>query len=204
MPTRFKAEPQNTGTRSPAMTARRKAARNSSLMAAVLCVPISIALGFISVAAKFLYPDIKSLYALPVFLQHMNPLLAGIVTTSLVASTVAGIGEEVIFRLFFIPFWTWLVSTVILRGRWENEIFWVVAACSALTFAVSHVPGVMATFGIERIGDVPTPLMGEIIVLNGIVSLLTAYAFRKYGFLAAVGVHFWTDVVWHVIWGALS
>jgi hypothetical protein len=124
--------------------------------------------------------------------------------TSLVASAVAGIGEEVIFRLFFIPFWTWLVSAVILRGRWANEVFWAVAACSALAFAVSHAPAVMAVFGIERIGDVPAALMGEIILLNGAVSLLAAYTFRRYGFLAAVGVHFWTDFVWHVIWGALG
>jgi hypothetical protein len=124
--------------------------------------------------------------------------------TSLVASAVAGIGEEVIFRLFFIPFWMWLVSTVILGGRYESEIFWAVAACSALTFAVSHMPAVMASFGIERINDVPAALMGEIILLNGVVSLLAAYVFRRYGFLAAVGVHFWTDVVWHVIWGILG
>jgi hypothetical protein len=124
--------------------------------------------------------------------------------TSLVASAVAGIGEEVIFRLFFVPFWMWLVSTVILGGRWESGIFWAVAACSALVFAVSHMPAVMAAFGIERINDVPAALIGEIILLNGVVSLLAAYVFRRYGFLAAVGVHFWTDVVWHVIWGVLG
>ncbi|ONR43994.1 sodium:solute symporter, partial [Burkholderia cenocepacia] len=67
-------------TRSP------EGARASSLIAAFLCVPIALALGFIGVAAKYLYPGVKSLYALPVFLQHMNPILAGIVTTSLVAS----------------------------------------------------------------------------------------------------------------------
>jgi len=26
----------------------------------------------------------------------------------------------------------------------------------------------------------------------------------KYGFLAAVGIHFWTDVIWHVICGMFS
>ena len=25
--------------------------------------------------------------------------------------------------------------------------------------------------------------------------------FRKYGFLAPVGIHFWADIVWHVLWG---
>ncbi|GAH57810.1 unnamed protein product, partial [marine sediment metagenome] len=41
------------------------------------------------------------------------------------------------------------------------------------------------------------------ILLNGVVSLFAAYYFRKYGFLAAVGIHFWTDVVWHVVWGVI-
>ena len=86
-----------------------EAARSASLMAAVLCVPISIALGFIGVAAKYLYPGIKSLYALPVFLQHMHPLLAGVVTTSLVASifvsvcTVALAIASLIVTDFYVP-----------------------------------------------------------------------------------------------------
>jgi membrane protease YdiL (CAAX protease family) len=79
--------------------------------------------------------------------------------TSLVASAVAGIGEEVVFRLFFIPLWTWLVSTVILKGRWESEVFWTVAAFSALAFAVSHMPMVMAAFGIESVSEMPVALM---------------------------------------------
>ncbi|MDD5127184.1 MAG: hypothetical protein PHR43_03665 [Dehalococcoidales bacterium] len=37
---------------------------------------------------------------------------------SIFASLSAGIGEEIIFRLFFIPFWVWLVSSIILRGKW--------------------------------------------------------------------------------------
>jgi hypothetical protein len=45
--------------------------------------------------------------------------------------------------------------------------------------------------------------MSEIILLNGIVSIFAAYYFRKFGFLAPVGIHFWTDVVWHVIWGVM-
>ncbi|WP_019447650.1 sodium:solute symporter family protein [Cupriavidus sp. BIS7] len=90
-------------TRSPA------AARRASLMAAGLCVPISIALGFIGVAAKYLYPNIKSLYALPVFLEHMGPLLAGVVTTALVASifvsvcTVALAIASLVVKDFYVP-----------------------------------------------------------------------------------------------------
>jgi len=123
--------------------------------------------------------------------------------TSLVASAVAGIGEELIFRLFFIPFWVWLVSHVILKKKWQNQVFWIVAILSALVFAFGHMPSVMALLGWKTIGEIPPALMSEIILLNGIVSIFAAYYFRKFGFLAPVGIHFWTDVVWHVIWGVI-
>lgn len=61
-------------------------AKKSTIYAGVLCLPIAIMLGIIGVAAKYLYPDMKSIYALPIFINSMNPALAGFVTTSLVAS----------------------------------------------------------------------------------------------------------------------
>jgi len=123
--------------------------------------------------------------------------------SSLVASATAGIGEEVIFRLFFIPFWVWLISHVILKKRWQNQIFWLVAVFSALAFAFGHIPSVMILFGLNNVNEIPFALMSEVILLNGVISLFAAYYFRKFGFLAAVGIHFWTDVIWHVIWGVL-
>lgn len=84
-------------------------ARKSTLIAAALCVPIALALGLLGVSAKFLFPDIKGLYALPIFLQHMHPLLSGIVTVSLVASifvsvsTVALAIASLIVKDFYVP-----------------------------------------------------------------------------------------------------
>jgi len=124
--------------------------------------------------------------------------------TSFVTSAVAGIGEEIIFRLFFISFWVWLISYVILKKRWQNQIFWIVAIFSALAFAFGHIPSVTILFGLKTINQIPLALMGEIILLNGVLSLFAAYYFRKFGFLAPVGIHFWTDVVWHVIWGVIN
>ena len=123
--------------------------------------------------------------------------------TSLVASAGAGIGEEIIFRLFFISFWVWLISYVILKRRWQNQIFWIIAVFSALAFAFGHIPSVMVLFGLKTIGEIPPALMSEIFLLNSVVSIFAAYYFRKFGFLAAIGIHFWTDVIWHVIWGLI-
>jgi len=121
--------------------------------------------------------------------------------TSLVASFSAGIGEEIMFRLFFISFWTWLISKVILRNKWQNQVFWVVAVLSALAFAVGHYPALMLLYNFNSVSTVPIVLQIEVILLNSAVGIFAAYYFRRYGFLAAVGVHFWTDIVWHVIWG---
>jgi len=123
--------------------------------------------------------------------------------TSLVTSAIAGIGEELIFRLFFISFWVWFISHVILKKKWQNKIFWIVTVISALAFALGHIPSVMILFGLNTVNEIPLALMSEIILLNGVLSLFAAYYFRKFGFLAAVGIHFWTDIVWHVVWGVI-
>jgi hypothetical protein len=123
--------------------------------------------------------------------------------TSLVASATAGIGEEIMFRLFFISFWVWLISYVILRKRWLNYIFGMVAIFSALAFALGHIPSVMLALGLKEVNEIPFALMSEIMLLNGALSLFAAHYFRRFGFLAPVGIHFWADVIWHVIWGMI-
>jgi hypothetical protein len=124
--------------------------------------------------------------------------------SSIFASISAGIGEEIIFRLFFISFWVWLVSRVILRGQGQGPVFWVITGFSALAFALGHLPSVMVIYNFNSFNEVTPGLLAEIILLNGAISVVAAYYMRKYGFLAAVGIHFWTDIVWHVVWGLFS
>jgi hypothetical protein len=122
---------------------------------------------------------------------------------SVVASAVAGIGEELLFHLFFISVGVWLISRVILKGRFEQGIFWPVAIAASLSFAAAHLPAVPYVFHLKSIAELPVALWIEIMLLNALVGIFCAYQFRKAGFVAAVGVHFWTDMVWHVAWGAL-
>lgn len=152
---------------------------------------IGVGLGLFFILADAIFSQFHTLGAFP------HPPFP----TSLVASATAGIGEEVIFRLFFISFWVWLIYNVILRRRWQNQLFWIIAILSAIVFAVAHIPSTMILLGFNTISEIPLAFMSEIFLLNGVVSLFAAYYFRKFGFLAAVGIHFWTDVVWHVIWG---
>jgi solute:Na+ symporter, SSS family len=114
-------------------------ARNSTLIAGALCIPIALALGFLGVAAKFLFPHIKSLYALPIFLQHMSPLLSGIVTVSLVASifvsvcTVALAIASLIVKDFYVPRY---------RPTPEREL----RATRTISFVVGFLPLIFVLF----------------------------------------------------------
>lgn len=92
-------------------TKSASAARASTFYAAAFCFPLGIVLALIGLAAKHLYPDMNSLYALPVFLKSMHPALAGLVTISLVASifvsvsTVALAIASLVVRDFYVPYW---------------------------------------------------------------------------------------------------
>lgn len=87
-----------------------KSAQRSTWIAFLFCMPIALAIAVIGVAAKYVHPEIDSLYALPVFLQDMNPWLAGLVTTSLVASifvsvsTVALAIASLVVKDFYVPY----------------------------------------------------------------------------------------------------
>jgi SSS family solute:Na+ symporter len=105
-------------------------ARRASLYAAGLCLPLGVALGLIGVAAKVLHPGINSLYALPVFLQGMNPLMAGLVTTALVASvfvsvcTVALAIASLVMRDFMVP---WLKPDPVAELRMTRLVSLMIA-----------------------------------------------------------------------------
>ncbi|MGY2046616.1 sodium:solute symporter family protein [Methylobacterium sp. JK268] len=87
------------------------AARAAAFYAAAFCFPLGIVLALIGLAARTLYPSMNSLYALPIFLKSMHPLLAGLVTTSLVASifvsvsTVALAIASLVVRDLYVPYW---------------------------------------------------------------------------------------------------
>ena len=122
---------------------------------------------------------------------------------SLLASFSAAVGEEIIFRLFFISFWYWILFFVFFKQKYERAIFWLVSICSGLFFAFSHLPSMMYLQNLTTLDQIPVNLLLEIVLLNGLLSLFAAFWLRKAGFLAAVGIHFWADILWHVIYGLL-
>lgn len=92
-------------------TKSAKEAKKATIYGAIFCLPLAIMLGTIGVLARYLYPNIKSMYALPIFVKSMQPVLAGFVTTALIASvfvsvsTVALAIAALIVKDFYVPYY---------------------------------------------------------------------------------------------------
>ena len=104
---------------------------------------------------------------------------------------------EVIYRLFLVPLLLWLISSLILRGRSKNTVFWILAVLTSLLEPLSqdlsgmlHEPQHL-TFALVFIED---------FALN----FVQATMFRKYGFFGSVWVRIVFYLLWHVLWPALG
>lgn len=121
---------------------------------------------------------------------------------SIAASFAAGIGEELLMRLLLMSFWAWLLNLIFRRFNRKYLTDWIAVIIAAVVFSISHLAGPVYTSGFTSFSQIPVIFIVEMLVLNGFVGIVAGRQMIKYGFIAAVGVHFWTDIVWHVIYGA--
>jgi hypothetical protein len=119
---------------------------------------------------------------------------------SLVASATAGVGEEILYRLFLMSVWAFLLNLVLRRWDATRVALWAANLVAALVFAAAHLPAAMLLVGASTPGDLPPLMLAELFLLNGLLGLVAGERFMKEGLVTAVGVHFWADVVWHVAW----
>jgi membrane protease YdiL (CAAX protease family) len=122
---------------------------------------------------------------------------------SLLASATAGIGEEIIFRLFLLSLWVFMLGLIFKRPELETFKFWIANLIAAAAFAAAHLPAVMFMIGARNLGEIPSAVIAEVMILNLSFALVAGERYIKYGLIAAVGVHFWTDIIWHVVYPLL-
>lgn len=149
---------------------------------------IGVALGVVLVIADQVFVSLGSGQSFP---HPAFPL-------SLVASATAGIGEEILFRGFVMGAWA-LLFHILLRGRRRKAALWIGNALAALAFSAGHLPAVMYLLNAATPAAIPPLLLAELFVLNGLMGLVAGERYMRDGLVAAMGVHFWADVVWHVI-----
>jgi hypothetical protein len=118
--------------------------------------------------------------------------------TSLVAYPLAGILEEIIFRLFLTTTLVWIVSNMILRGRHQEGVFWGVSIFLSAFYTLSQIDAYNRLIGTP---DLLTLARFFIVIAANFI--LAAYFYRRYGFLAAISMRMGDYFVWYILWGAL-
>jgi hypothetical protein len=111
---------------------------------------------------------------------------------------------EVLYRLVPIPLVVFLVSNLLLRGRWQNQVFWVAAIVLSAFEPVSQSGLLSLAFGREfKMRGLEGLVAGEVIK-GYALNLTEAYLFRKAGFLAPLVLRVVYYLLWHVAWGSLQ
>jgi membrane protease YdiL (CAAX protease family) len=124
--------------------------------------------------------------------------------SSILASLSAAIGEELLFRGLVFGLWALILNWLFKRFNGRTAALWIANVIAALAFAAGHLPTVLVLTGATSLAEVSPVLLLEIFLLNGVVGLVAGQRYMKDGLVAASGVHFWSDMVFHVAWGLLG
>jgi membrane protease YdiL (CAAX protease family) len=119
---------------------------------------------------------------------------------SLIASATAGIGEEILFRSFVLGFWAFLLNMLLRRWGATQAALWIANGIAAVAFAFSHIATATFLLGVATPAELPQPVLVELLLLNGILGLVAGGLSFRDGLVAAIGVHFWADIVWHTLY----
>jgi hypothetical protein len=117
--------------------------------------------------------------------------------------TYGAIFLETVFRLFLGALLVWFVSNIILGGRAQTTVFWIVAVILSLLQPTMQLAALLQMSGP---GTVLTMLIPPMImaVVAGFCYDMTAFSiFRSSGFLAALTMRLSIYLVWHMLWGGL-
>ena len=114
------------------------------------------------------------------------------------ASFYGGIAEEVLLRLFFVPFLCLLIiGAMKLPGyakswKYTDNIVWVSVVIAAIVFGLAHLPGTAVIMAIT-----PAVIL-RAVLLNGIGGVVFGWLFFRKGLEFAMISHFSLDIVLHV------
>jgi hypothetical protein len=106
-----------------------------------------------------------------------------------------GILMEMVFHLIPVVLLVWFFADILLKQRWQEQVFWIVAILLSLLEPVAQ------TAGMVQMGLISSPVLAAI--LFGFIfaaNLVPLYFFRRYGFLAPVAWRLSNYLIWHIIW----
>jgi hypothetical protein len=113
---------------------------------------------------------------------------------SILFYTAGAIIVETLYRLILITVPLWLIGTVILRGRGQATVFWIVALLTSVVEPIGQMslvaghPEVMLALGVGMYG----------------MNVFEALLFWRYGFLAPLVFRVAYYLVWHGVASAIG
>ncbi len=111
----------------------------------------------------------------------------------LLASTSAGVTEEILFRLGLMTSLAWLLTVLTRRPAAGPLITLLANVLAALAFAAVHLPQAKEFYGLS------TLMVLVVMIGNGVPGVIFGWLFRRFGLVTAMVAHFGADVVLHVI-----
>jgi hypothetical protein len=108
---------------------------------------------------------------------------------------------EAAFRILAIPLCIWLISNLLLRGRGQNQTFWISAVILSLFEPVTQGLGIIF---LKPTAEPMMLLLTQFLPYfstNYPLNLGQAVLFRKYGFLASFAMRLGFYLMWHIIYG---
>jgi len=156
----------------------------------------------ISTKQRFWFPFVVGfgLGIIMVLFDQIRPLGTEIQTRfpdSLIVFLLAGLVEEIIVHLFLTTLLVWLISGVILRNRYQETIFWLVAVGVSILYWLLQISAINSYFP-EKFS---VTLAIQMLFIIATTITVGAYYFRKSGFLAALSLRYGFYLIWHIIWG---
>ena len=109
----------------------------------------------------------------------------------LLTFTAAAVFIQVIYRLLFVPGPLWLISNVLLHGRAQVPVFWVLAVLTSVLEPLTQWTDLNAVPG--------AVFLTRLAMMFGL-NLVEVVTWRKYGLLAMILVRVGFYIVWHVLY----
>jgi SSS family solute:Na+ symporter len=134
-----------------AATKDQRTAKRASVFAGFLAIPVGLMAAFIGVAAKYAFPHIKGINAIPTLALHMNPWFGGLVVAGLVAAVFGSVSAAtlgstaLVIKDFYVP----LVKPGEKHLLIATRVLAIVIGLLPIPFAMS-MPGVLKTIFFAR------------------------------------------------------
>jgi hypothetical protein len=105
--------------------------------------------------------------------------------------TAAPVIVETVYRFLPLPVLVWLISPLLLQGRWLTPVFWVLALLTSLWEPLEQT---------SRIPGLGEGLSGVLVAQGFALNVVEATMWRRAGFLAAIAVRIGFYLLWHVFY----